>query len=179
MINIIGIFILQIIYVPLLTLRTTFVVKGKKIQASFVALLEAIIYILSLGIVFSDLTNIYNIIAYVVGYGLGIYIGGCVEEKLALGYRSVHVNLTNNNQELTNYLRSINFGVTSFFGEGINAEKRYRLEITSHRSREPELISIINSYEPNSFIVSYEPTQFKGGYIIKQCAGFKNQKRAV
>lgn len=168
MLNVIGIFVLQIIYVPLLTLRTTFVVKGKKLQASFFALFEAIIYIVSLGIVFSDLKNIYNIIAYIAGYGLGIYIGGCIEEKLALGYRSIHVNLQNNNTDLTNYLRSIKFGVTSFVGEGISFEKRYRLEIISHRSREQELISIINRYEPNSFIVSYEPTQFKGGYITKQ-----------
>lgn len=167
MIKVLGIFVLQIIYVPLLTLRTTFVVKGKKVQASFFALLEAIIYIVSLGIVFSDLTNLYNIFAYIIGYALGIYIGGCVEEKLALGYRCVHVNLLESNEELTNYLRSLNFGVTCFIGEGRNCEKRYRLEIVSHRSREQELIKIIKNTVPNAFIVSYEPTQFKGGYIIK------------
>lgn len=167
MIKVLGIFILQIIYVPLLTLRTTFVVKGKKVQASFFALLEAIIYIVSLGIVFSDLTNLYNIFAYIIGYALGIYIGGCIEEKLALGYRCMHVNLQNPNPKLVEYLRSIKFGVTCFTGEGRNLEKRYRLEIVSHRKREQELINIIKSQEPNAFIVSYEPTQFKGGYIIK------------
>lgn len=168
MVKVLGIFVLQIIYVPLLTLRTTFVVKGKKVQASFFALLEAIIYIVSLGIVFSDLTNLYNIFAYIIGYALGIYIGGCIEEKLALGYRCVHVNLQESNEELTNYLRSLNFGVTCFTGEGRNCEKRFRLEIVSHRSREQELIKTIKNAVPNAFIVSYEPTQFKGGYIIKQ-----------
>lgn len=167
MINVLLIFILQIIYVPLLTLRTTFVVKGKKVQASFFALMEAIIYIVSLGIVFSDLTNIYNIVSYIIGYALGIYIGGCVEEKLALGYRCVQVNLLKSDEGLVSYLRSINFGVTTFIGEGRNGAKRYRLEIVSHRSREQELISLIKKASPESFIVSYEPTQFKGGYIIK------------
>lgn len=163
-----SIFILQIIYVPLLTLRTTFVVKGKKTQASMVAFLEAIIYIASLGIVFSDLTNLYNIAAYIIGYSFGIYLGGLIEEKLALGYRSVHVSMTNNNTELAHHLRNLKFGVTSFIGEGINKEKRYRLEIISHRSRENELISIIANMDKSAFIVSYEPTQFKGGYMIKQ-----------
>lgn len=168
MLNAIAILILQMIYVPLLTLRTTFVVKGKKVQASALAFLEAIIYILSLGIVFSDLTNFLNIGAYILGYGIGIYIGGTIEEKLALGYRCIHVNITKNNPELIQHLRSLKFGVTSFIGEGRNNEKRFRLEIVSHRSRESELISIVKSFEETAFIVSYEPTQFKGGYLIKQ-----------
>lgn len=168
MINSLAIFMLQLIYVPLLTLRTTFVVKGKKLQASMFAFLEAIIYIVSLGIVFSDLKNFLNIGAYILGYGIGIYIGGKVEEKLAIGYRSIHVNLREYNQELVNKLRELKFGVTTYEGEGINKEKRYKLEIVSHRSRENEVISLIHSLEKNAFIVSYEPTQFKGGYITKQ-----------
>ena len=172
MINALAIFVLQLIYVPLLTLRTTFVVKGKKIQASLFAFLEAIIYIVSLGIVFSDLKNFLNIGAYILGYGIGIYIGGRIEEKLAIGYRSVHVNLTKYNEELVNKLRELRFGVTVYEGEGINKEKRYKLEIVSHRSREIEVISLIQSIEKNAFIVSYEPTQYKGGYITKQLKRF-------
>lgn len=168
MINALAIFILQLIYVPLLTLRTTFVVKGKKVQASLFAFLESIIYIVSLGIVFSDLKNLLNIGSYILGYGIGVYIGGRIEEKLAIGYRSIHVNLTNYNESLINKLRELRFGVTTYEGEGINKEKRYKLEIVSHRSRENEVISLIQSLEKNAFIVSYEPTQFRGGYITKQ-----------
>lgn len=168
MINALAIFVLQLIYVPLLTLRTTFVVKGKKVQASLFAFLEAIIYIVSLGIVFSDLKNFLNIGSYILGYAIGVYIGGRIEEKLAIGYRSIHVNLTNYNESLINKLRELRFGVTTYEGEGINKEKRYKLEIVSHRSRENEVISLIQSFEKNAFIVSYEPTQFRGGYITKQ-----------
>ena len=162
MINALAIFVLQLIYVPLLTLRTTFVVKGKKVQASLFAFLEAIIYIVSLGIVFSDLKNLLNIGSYILGYGIGVYTGGRIEEKLAIGYRSIHVNLTNYNESLINKLRELRFGVTTYEGEGINKEKRYKLEIVSHRSRENEVISLIQSLEKNAFIVSYEPTQFRG-----------------
>ena len=168
LLNALAIFILQLIYVPLLTLRTTFVVKGKNLQASMFAFLEAIIYIISLGIVFSDLRNLLNIGAYILGYGLGIYLGGKIEEKLAIGYRSTHVNLTKYNEELVNKLRDLRFGVTVYEGEGINKEKRYKLEIVSHRSRENEVIALIQSLEKTAFIVSYEPTKFKGGYITKQ-----------
>ena len=105
-------------------LRTTFVVKGKKVQASLFAFLEAIIYIVSLGIVFSDLKNFLNIGSYILGYGIGVYIGGRIEEKLAIGYRSIHVNLTNYNEDLINKLRELRFGVTTYEGEGINKRKK-------------------------------------------------------
>lgn len=175
-INAILIFILQIIYVPLLTLRTTLVVKGERTKATLISLLEAIVYIISLGIVFSDLKNIANIIAYVIGYGLGIYIGGLIEEKLAIGYKRVDISLVNQNKELIECIRFNKFGVTTFTGKGINEENRYRLEIISPRVREKELIDIVIKYEPNAFIVSYDLTQFKGGYINKQIKQDKNNK---
>lgn len=168
------IFILQLIYVPLLTLRTTLVVKGEKNKASIAALLEGIIYIFSLGIVFSDLTNIANIIAYVIGYALGVYIGGMVEAKLAIGYRSIHVSLINKNLHLVNKLRENKFGVTTFVGNGIHGDERYRLEILSHRIRENEVIKIVQDEEPAAFIVSYDLTQFKGGYLNKQMKSSKD-----
>lgn len=168
MLKFFAIFILQIIYVPLFTLRISFSIKGKKQISALVALGEAVVYIVSLGIVFSDLTNPLNIAAYIIGYSVGIYLGGCVEEKLALGYRTLQVSLKSQNKELIAILREKHFGVTTFVGEGMNNEPRYRLEIVSHRCRENELIDLIKEIDPTAFIVSYEPTQFVGGYIIKQ-----------
>ncbi|WP_322413759.1 DUF5698 domain-containing protein, partial [Clostridium perfringens] len=81
------------------------------------AFLEAIIYIVSLGIVFSDLKNFLNIGAYILGYGIDIYLGGRIEEKLAIGYRSIDVNLTLYNSKLVTKLRDLKFGVNTYEGE--------------------------------------------------------------
>lgn len=51
------IFVLQIIYVPVLTIRTILLVKNQTRSAAGVGLLEGAIYIVSLGIVFQDLSN--------------------------------------------------------------------------------------------------------------------------
>lgn len=173
MIKFFAILILQVIYMPALTLRTTFSIKGNKVNAALMGCLESIIYIASLGIVFSDLSNISSIVAYIIGYALGIYIGCKIEEKMALGYRAIQVNLTNENKGLCKMLREKGFGVTSFIGQGINEEERYRLEIISHRNREKEVINLVTENEPNAFVVSYEPTQFKGGYFNKQINRYK------
>ena len=62
------IFVLQIIYVPILTIRTILLVKNQTRSAAGVGLLEGAIYIVSLGIVFQDLSNWMNIVAYVIGF---------------------------------------------------------------------------------------------------------------
>ena len=166
-IKVILIFILQLIYVPVLSLRTVLVVKGETQKAPFVGFVEGIIYIASLGIVFSDLTNIYNMVAYVVGYAMGIYLGGKLENKLAIGYRVVQINLTKSNEELVNNLRSRKFGVTTFEGRGRNNEPRYRIEVMTHRIREKEVLRLTEDVDSNAFIVSFDLTQFKGGYLNK------------
>ncbi|HBI92005.1 MAG TPA: hypothetical protein DDY58_05970, partial [Terrisporobacter glycolicus] len=60
--KVILIFVLQLIYVPVLSLRTVLVVKGEDKKAPLAAFVEGIVYIASLGIVFSDLTNMYNVL---------------------------------------------------------------------------------------------------------------------
>lgn len=160
------IFILQLIYVPILTLRTILLVKGQTKSAASVGLLEGIIYIVSLGIIFKDLSNFYNIAAYVLGFSVGLLLGGALEKKLAIGYVTFNVNLLDYNEELVQTLRNSGFGVTVFEGKGINSP-RCRLDILSQRSRENELLGIVEKIAPKAFISSYEIRSLKGGYLTK------------
>ena len=174
MTNIILILILQLIYVPLLTLRTIFSVKNMSVIASFLGFGEAFVYIAGLSLVFSGEQGPLGMLVYSLGFGIGTFIGGAVENKLAIGYNNFSVNLMSKNTDLIDYLRSSGFGVTVFEGEGRDS-KRYSLDILTKRNREEELLDIIHEYEPNSFIVSYEPRRFKGGFLVNSMK--KNQKK--
>ena len=123
-------------------------------------------YIVSLGIVFQDLSNWMNIVAYVIGFSAGLLLGGYIENKLAIGYITYQVSLLDRCNELVDELRHSGFGVTVFEGEGINSI-RYRLDIVAKRSREKELLEIINEIAPKAFMSSYEIRSFKGGYLTK------------
>ncbi|WP_428911221.1 DUF5698 domain-containing protein [Niallia sp. Krafla_26] len=159
--------VMQFVIVPLTTLRTIFVVKGEIRTASILGGLEALIYVISLGIIFSDLSNYLNMIAYAVGYAGGVVVGGFVERKLAIGYRTYNVSLLEKDSELAEILRAEGFGVTLFEGEGRDGNKRYRFDIVVKRNRENELMEILDKKAPKAFIVAYEPTNFKGGYLVK------------
>ena len=158
---------MQLVIVPLTTLRTIFLVKNEIRNASLLGGVEALIYVISLGIIFSDLSNYLNMFAYAIGYSGGIILGGYIEKKLAIGYRTVIVSLLDRDYALIDELRKEGFGVTVFEGEGRDGNKRYRLDIVVKRSREKELMNLLNEEVPKAFVVSYEPTSFKGGYIVK------------
>ncbi|TSB46579.1 DUF2179 domain-containing protein [Alkalicoccobacillus porphyridii] len=166
MMSAIIVFIVQLAYVPILTLRTIMMVKGLKERAAFMGLLEGIVYVVALGLVFSDLSNYYNMIAYALGFAAGLYVGAIIEEKLAIGYVTFEVNIPNRNQELIDRLRELGFSVSTSAVEGMTST-RYQLDCTARRDREKEFIRVVTEYEPAAFIVSFEPRSFKGGYITK------------
>lgn len=166
MFNIILIFALQLIYVPILTLRTIFLVKNMSVAASSFGVLEALIYVFGLSLVFSGHQSIAEMVVYAIGFGVGLYIGTRIENKLAIGYTSLSVNLMETNEALIDLLRNKGFGVTVFEGRGRDSQ-RFQLEILTKRSRENEVMDLIEEYEPRAFIISYEPRRFKGGFLVK------------
>ncbi len=163
--EILLILLLQLAYVPLLTLRTIFLVKGVTSLASVIGIVEMLIYVFGLSLVFSGDQNLIAMIVYAVGFGIGIILGTKIERKLAIGYINVIANTQQKNSELIETLRTLGFGVTLYIGEGRDGN-RYRMDILTKRNRENELYATIEKFEPKAFIVSYEPTKFKGGFML-------------
>jgi uncharacterized protein YebE (UPF0316 family) len=166
MYDIILIFLLQIVLVPILSLRIIFVVKNMNILGSIFGFLEALIYVFGLSIVFNGEQSFAEMFIYALGFGIGIYIGGLIEAKLAIGYTTLTVNLTHKNTELVTRLRNEGFGVTVFEGTGRDGT-RYQMQILTKRSLEDRVLKMIEQDEPHAFIISYEPRKFKGGYLLK------------
>ncbi|NJP38940.1 DUF5698 domain-containing protein [Alkalicoccus luteus] len=175
------IFCAQLLFVPILTLRTIMMVKSQKGKAAGLGVLEGVIYVVAIGIVLSDLSNYYNMAAYALGFGAGLYIGAMVEEKLAIGYVTIEANIPQPNDELVARLREVGFSVSTSSVQGIETE-RYMLFCTARRDREKEFYRIIETFEERAFVASYEPRSFKGGYITKGMRRRRelfNKKRAA
>lgn len=160
------IFLIQLIYVPIMTIRTIFVVKNLRRRAAAIGVVEAFINIFAFSLVLTGDQNILAMVVYAIGFGVGLFVGSLVENKLAVGYTSYIVNTQSKNDELIRSLREGGYGVTTFQGEGRDSE-RHKLEILTKRNREKELEALIKSYEPSAFMVAYEPIKFQGGFLLK------------
>jgi uncharacterized protein YebE (UPF0316 family) len=163
--EILLILLLQLIYVPIYTLRTIFLVKNITVLASILGIAEMLIYVFGLSLVFGGDQSFVSMVVYAVGFGLGIILGTKLEQKIAIGYINVTVNTQEKNCNLIDTLRQNGFGVTLYTGEGRDSE-RYRMEILTKRNRENELIATVEKFEPSAFIISYEPRTFKGGFLL-------------
>lgn len=161
------ILVINIFYVSFFTMRMILTLKGLRYLAAFVSMFEVVIYILGLTLVLDNLNEIQNIIAYAVGYGIGVMVGMKIEEKLALGYITVNVVSSNPDLEFTRKLREKGYGVTSWLSYGMDGD-RISMQILTPRKYERRLYEDIKNIDAKAFMISYEPTQIHGGFWLRQ-----------
>ena len=68
------IILIQLIYVPLLTLRTITMVKNLKMLTALFGFLEALVYIFGLAMVLSGDQDIVEMVVYAFGYSLFSFV---------------------------------------------------------------------------------------------------------
>lgn len=172
----IAIFLINVVYVTLSTIRLMLTMKGYQSVAPFVAMVEVAIYVVGLGLVLDNLDNAINVMVYAVGFGAGIYAGMKIEDKLALGHILVTTIVPENGWEVAEEIRGDGYGVTISQAYGREGS-RFVLEILTPRSNERSLYRLIHEIEPKAFVISYEPKYINGGFWTKRMKTNKVQVR--
>ncbi|KKB35748.1 DUF2179 domain-containing protein [Bacillus thermotolerans] len=160
------ILVINVLYVSFFTIRMILTLKGYRYVAALVSMVEIVIYIFGLGLVLDNLNEIQNVIAYAVGYGLGVLSGMKLEEKLALGYITVNVVTKEYDRDLPRQLRDKGYGVTTWAASGLEGD-RMALQILTPRKYELKLYTQIKELDPKAFIIAYEPKTIYGGFWVK------------
>jgi len=113
--------------------------------------------------VFSQLNDIYRMIAYAAGFSFGNFIGSYIEELIAIGEVSVQIIL-DKDTDLADTIRKWGFGVTCLECIGKEGDKEM-LFIESGRRRLPALIRDIKHRHPNAFITITDTKKIINGYF--------------
>ncbi|PIC78842.1 DUF2179 domain-containing protein [Sporosarcina sp. P18a] len=166
MVMILIIFAINIVYVTFMTIRIILTLKGYRYIAATVSMIETVIYVIGLGLVLDNLDQIQNLIAYALGYGIGVIIGSKIEERLALGYITVNVITADIDKEMPAVLRRLGYGVTDSAANGLSGY-RSTMQILTPRKYEVQLYKTITELDPKAFIISYEPKSIHGGFWVK------------
>lgn len=158
------IFFARLVDVSLGTIRMIMVVRGKRIMSACIGFMEATIYILAVGKVLSAMNNLFNVLAYALGFAAGNYVGIFLEGKMALGDIIVQVILENEATELIEKLRNSGFGVTVVEGCGRRGVK-HLLNVTLQRKNLSKLYSIIDKHDKKAFVTVTDARSIRGGYF--------------
>ncbi len=160
------ILLINIVYVSFFTIRMILTLKGRRYLAALISTIEVVIYVVGLGLVLDNLNQIQNLVAYAVGYGIGVIVGMKIEEKLALGYITVNVITAEDDRDLPKMLREKGYGVTNWLAQGLEGN-RQSMQILTPRKYELKLYQTIKEIDPKAFIIAYEPKTIHGGFWVK------------
>lgn len=144
------IFFCRICDVSLGTIRVIFIAKGLKYIAPVIGFFEVIIWLLAIGQVMNNVSNVACYIAYGGGFAAGTLLGMTVEEHLSLGTVVVRVISNEDITRLVTFLREHSFGVTIADGEGSKGKVKIILSVIK-RQDQGEVIGGIQQYLPRAF----------------------------
>jgi uncharacterized protein YebE (UPF0316 family) len=165
--NFLFIFIARMADVALMTIRMLMIVRGRRVQAALIGFFEVTIYILALGQVMQNIDNTYSILAYALGFSSGNFLGSYLEEKMAMGFMTVHVISKDYADELVEALRDLGYGVTVVNGMG-----RYRLRkllyITLRRKDLSSLLAQIEKEDKEAFVTVMDTRAIRGGFLFNR-----------
>lgn len=144
------IMIAKIIEVSMGTLRIMFVSKGIRLAAVGVGFFEVLIWLLAIGQVMQNLSNISNYIAYALGFAIGNYTGMMIEHKLSIGNILVRIITKREAAELVAYLRKEGYHVTDTDAIGNDGPVKVIFTV-ARRKKLKEVVDIIKTLNPKAF----------------------------
>ena len=110
----------KIVEITIQSLKTCMMVKGQRLKAAGLGMLECTIWGLVISTIIGTLgNNLFLLAFYCVGYATGLFLGSTIESKIALGTSNLQlISNEENTEKIITYLKEHNMGYTVFEGHG-------------------------------------------------------------
>jgi uncharacterized protein YebE (UPF0316 family) len=143
------IFLARLVETSLETLRTVYVSRGHQYLSAGVGVIKVAFWLLSTGLVLTNLDNIWGILAYIAGYGVGTIIGMEIEERISIGNVVVRIISGKDPQALMERLKGMGYGITRLEGSGYFSPDVVVLLMIVPRKELSQLIGILKQEYPD------------------------------
>ena len=160
------VFAAKIIEITIQALKTCMMVKGQRLKASLLGLLECLVWGLVISTIITTLgDNLFLLAFYCLGYAAGLFLGSTLEGKIALGTSCLQVVANDENtNKITAYLKETSRGYTVFEGHG-SKDKMNMIFIVTPRRDIVALVKKIKAIsEGNVFTVVDDVNKYSGGF---------------
>lgn len=151
----IGIFLAKVIENALGTLRLIVVANSKKMLGAILNGIIALLWVATTGLVVKDIQKEpFKILFFALGSTVGSYIGSFIEQKMALGNNMLTtITKRESANKITEEIRKMGYGVTSFDGEGKEDTKKILLIMVSRKKRK-EIVLKIKEIDREAIIIA-------------------------
>lgn len=147
MLALIGLFLITAFTNILATLKTILMSKKIMNPVYLLVFIDALIFAKTVSKVTSS-DGMQFTLAYALGRTVGVFIGGKIEDRMALGILEVDLFLSDKDKvdEIAKRLRETGYTVNNFLVGGNNEEKRYQIEVIIKRREFKILEDIIEEF---------------------------------
>ncbi|MCE1246704.1 MAG: DUF2179 domain-containing protein [Firmicutes bacterium] len=144
------IFLARIMDVTIGTIRIIYVSRGEKVLAPILGAFEVLIWLMAIGQIMQNLSNVFCYLAYAGGYATGNYVGILLEEKLAMGLLVVRIITDKNPSGLRDSIVNAGYGYTALNAEGNVGNVNILLTVIRRKDLN-NLIDAIHNFDPKTF----------------------------
>lgn len=144
------IFCARIVDVSVGTLRVVFISRGNKFIAPIMGFFEVIIWLIAIGQIMKNLTNVMCYIAYGGGFATGTFVGMWIVDRLTMGTSLVRVITSRDTSMLEERLRAMGYGVTKVEAEGKEGETSVLLTVIRNSDLK-DILKLVETYNPRAF----------------------------
>jgi uncharacterized protein YebE (UPF0316 family) len=158
------IFLARVFDVSFGTIRIIFISRGRKYLAPVIGFFEILIWLVAIGKVMQNLSNVFCYVAYAGGFAAGNFTGMWIEEKLAMGTLMVQIVTRQDASALIDSLRTSGYGVTAVPAQGPTGKVHIVYSVIK-RSALKDVVAIIKRFNPKAFY-SIEDVKFASEAIF-------------
>lgn len=144
------IFFARIFDVSLGTIRIIFVSKGIKYLAPLIGFFEILIWLLAIGQIIQNLTNVYYYIFFAGGFAMGNLVGMIIEEKLSIGIVGIRIITRQDATKLIDNFKKSDFGITVVDAKGSKGRVKIIFTVVNRQNFQ-NVIKLVKQYNPKAF----------------------------
>lgn len=144
------IFFARICDVSISTIRIIFVMSGNRLIAPILGFFEALIWLLAIGQIISNIDNVWSYVAYASGFAMGTFVGMTIEEKLAYGKVVLRLFTPKPVDDLIVFLEENNYGYSLLDASGRSGKVNVLFMVLKRESL-GHVTKGIDQFHPNAF----------------------------
>lgn len=158
------VFTMRVIDMSLDTLRLLFVMRGRKLLAGGIGVIQATVFILAVSAVLQGPLDPFTVAGYALGFGAGVVIGMLAEQRLALGHAMLRVYSPAAGAAIAEALRAASFAVTEFTAHGRDGAITVINSAIARRDI-ARAQDVVKQIDPGAFITIDEIQPLQRGYF--------------
>jgi len=129
-----------------------------------IAVIEALTFALSMGLVAANMGDIWNMSAYCLGFACGTVVGMWIEDRLAAGYATINVVSIGKSIQIAKAVREAGFGATRSSGEGGSGTVGL-IRVVTRRRNISRIAALVAQADPRAFVTVEETRAVSRGFM--------------